>query len=336
MSTRKPIEKISFGLNAMLFIVIVGLLVYQQHLIRQISDNVQQQAPSAAAISDSNTQAENNTQTLPLMKGDMGQLEAKVETLRYQLEAAEEELDMAREDLADEQGGLIPDLAELAAKEKKMRENPNVMKMQRRMSENMIVENYGALFEMLELPDVKINDFKALLVDNQMKMEEMSLDMMAQSMSDKERNEKMQLIAEQQNAELEKQARDLLGAENYQEYDDYQRRLSERFVVKQFATPLSAGDGLSDEAEQTLIDAMYEARREVEAEYDVDSSDSPRLFIGVSSNDVENGIDKQVEIYDRYVESARSVLSESQAEEFETMIKGMQEMMAILAAETPS
>lgn len=59
-------------------------------------------------------------------------------------------------------------------------------------------------------------------------------------------------------------------------------------------------------------------------------------FIGVTSKDMEEGIEKQLAIYDRYIESAQGVLSESQAEEFEALIKGMKEMTTMAAQNAPS
>lgn len=334
MDTRKLMVKISYGLIAVIVVVVIGFLVYQQRLIRQLSQN-QAQTPPAAAVMEPNTPAENNTPAILMAESGRDQSKTEVDTLRYQLEASEEELDMAREELAKKQNPL-EDMSEFAAREKKMRENPSVMKVQRRMAENMLTENYGALFEKLGLSDEKLQDLKALMVDNQMQMEETSLDMMSQSMSEEERMEKMQQLGEEQNAEFEQKVKDLLSADDYEKYDAYERRLSERFLVKQFVNPLSANDGLSDETEQALIDAMYEARKEVEAEYGTDSDDSPRIFIGVSTKDQEEGLDRQFAIYDRYVESARAVLSESQAEEFEAVINGTKDMMNMLIEDMPS
>ena len=334
MENRKLIVKISCGLIAILIIVLVVLLVYQQRLIRQMSDNGQLTSPTET-VSDSGARSGDEIQTAPVPGGDsdqlVKQLEGKIDSLEYHLEASEEELDMALEDLANARSGPPEDISEIMAERKKMLENPAVRKMERRMRENMIIENYGALFERLGLPDDKLKDFLALIVDNQIQMEEMSLDLMDQSLSEEERMEKMQQIGDQQNAELEEQVNDLLGAENYEKYDAYKRRLSERFVVTQFINPVGGNGGLSDEKEQELIDAMYEARKEVEAEYGTDSSDSPRLGIGVSVNNPEEDRDRQLAIYDRYVESARGVLSESQAEQFADTIKGMQEMTAMAA-----
>jgi hypothetical protein len=319
MNTRRLITKVSYGLVAALVVVLIGLLVYQQRQIRQMSQN-QRQAPAAAAISESNNLAENNTQPSPVAGRGRGQLLAKVDELRYQLEASEEELDMALKDLANNRGF---DIQDVIAMEKEIKENPTLMNMRRRDGEHFLNQTHGALFERLGLPDEKLHALKTLLVDFQMQKNDMSIRLDDQYLPKEKKKEIWQQLEDQRN-EFERQAKDLLGAENYEAYVAYDESLSERFIVDGPVNSLSADLGLSDEKERELIDAMYEARKKVDTEYNTDSSEGTS---GSVSQDSEKLKDRMIERFDGYIESAKRVLSESQAEEFETRMNEQKEMI---------
>lgn len=331
MNTRKHIVKISYGFIAALMIVLVGFLIYRQRQIRQMSQNEGQapdreQAPLAAV-----TQGPLDTQISPEAMGGAEQLAAEADTLRYQLEASEEELDMAREDLAKAEGQGI-DTNKIIAMNKKMQENSTLRNMMRRDMANTIGQRYGALFEKLGLSNEKIEAFKTLMVDYQMQDEEVSMGLMEQSLSEEERKEIMQQIGDL-DARFDKQVEDLLGTQDYGAYEAYEERTRERSYVSGAFESLSADLGLSDEKEEALIDAMYEARKGVETGFESD----PKYVSETGGLDLNPGnvVEWRKAILDGYIESARSVLSESQAEEFETRINEEKEMMKMSGKLTP-
>jgi hypothetical protein len=332
MDIRKLIVKISYGLIATLVIVLVGLLVYQQKLIQQMSDG-NGQSPPVAAIPDSPPKTSTTQSPPPEDGGSTEQLASEIDALKYHLEATEEELDMAREDLANERDKETEKASDLITMQKKMLENPSAKKMMRSTFENTLGETYGALFKELGLSDEKIQSFKTLLADYQMQTMEVSLDLMDQSLPEDERKKIMALL-EDQKAELENQVSDLIGAKNYEIYDAYQERLTERQFAAAFFDSFGTDNGLSEEKEQELIDTMYAARKEVEAEYGIDSSDISQTF-GDGDLDATEMMAQQMErmnsIFDRYIESARGVLSESQAKQFTAKMKEQQELMAMSA-----
>jgi hypothetical protein len=310
MDTRKILVKVSYGLVAALIVVLVALPVYQEHRIRQMSQNGAQ-APLSSSI-DSSTPA------LQVAEGGREQLEEEVDALRYQLEASEEELDMALNDLAHRQGF---DIREAMAMEEKVKENPTLMNMRRRESENFLNQTHGALFGRLGLPDEKLQDLKTLLVDFQMQENEGYMSLDNELLPEEEKLEIQQQL-ENQRSEFEKQAKDLLGPENYEIYETYEDSLSERFFVHAPFNPLSEDLGVSDEKAQELIDAMYAARKKVEAGYDTDALDQT---LGSASLNPAESKNRMLERYDAYIESAKGILSESQAEQFEIRANEMKE-----------
>jgi hypothetical protein len=272
-----------------------------------MSDN-DQQMPPVATISNSNTLTENSAQTIPMTEDGVKQLTAKVEDLRYQLKASEEELDMALEDLANIKG-VDEERQEFVEMERKAWENPAVMNRMRRERENLLNKNYGDLFRRLGLPDEKLQELKSLMVDTQLQGWQNAVNGSDPSLTDEDRKE-LQQQAEDQQVEYEKQMGELLGAENYEIYNAYEERSQERFILTNEMQRLSADLGLSEEKEHELIDAMYEARKAVDVEYGIN-------IAGATPGSVER-MNQSLDTFNGYIESGRRVLSGSQAEQFET------------------
>jgi hypothetical protein len=227
---------------------------------------------------------------------------------------------MAREDLVNKRGF---DVQEIIAIEEKMKASPALMNMRRRESENMLNQTHGALFKRLGLPDEKLQALKTMMVDLKMQGDDVSIRLDDQLLSVEEKKEIRQQL-EEQRAEFERQAKELLGKENYEAYASYDDRLSERFIVDGPFNPLSADLGLSDEKEQELIDAMYEARKRVDAEYRTQSSEGDVGSLSYNAEEVKNRMLKR---FDGYIESAENVLSQSQAEQFATRMNEQKEMI---------
>lgn len=186
-----------------------------------------------------------------------------------------------------------------------------------------------APFEKLNLPDGKIRDLEKLLTDYRKKVSEAFQAFSGQSLSEEEVNNKEQIILERQKAEFKKQALDLLGSENYKIYNDYWARSWERNLVTQFIKSLSDNDAISDKKEQEFIDAMYQARKDVETKYGLDFFHITPVSFFVNRNLSEKKKTMIFELFDRYIESAWSALSVSQAEQFENKIYEIEEIQKL-------
>lgn len=313
MNNRKLIVKIAYVLDAGLIIILVGLTIYQQRLIRKMSD-INKQMAQTAAISDSNTIIENN-----IAKGIMGNLAVEEQELRFQLEASDEELEMTRQDLANLKGvEKFQELAEEALQKlKRERENPTLMKMEKDMTEDYIVSDYGPLFEKLGLTDEEMQDLIALMVDFTMEMN--LLDLSLDASFQEEDKIKISQKIENQKTGFKKQVSELIGAEKYMKYDAYKKRYQERVLI----TATFADLGLSDEKEQELINAMYEMRNMVDVEYGIDQEGIKNV------TPIVDEMNYDIERYDSYIESGRRVLSGTQAEQFETRMNEMKEGIKI-------
>lgn len=323
MNTRNVIVKIAFGAIATLVIVLVGLLIYQQRLIKQMAGR-ETPAPSAteASADPAGIQAETAPERAAVSAGPEHP-ESEIEALQYHLDQTEEELEMAREDLANELDKQEETTSNFVEMQRKALENPTTRKVIRSSIETAMDATYGALFQELGLSEGEVQAFKALLSDHQMAAMETTFDMMGEELSMEEKLEAAHTL-EARNAEFEGQVSDLLGSEKFQVYENYQERLAERQYAATFTESLGEDGGLTEAQEKELVEALYQARKKIETEYGTESEVEEML-------DPTGAMDRQLEqmgrLFESYTESARDVLSESQAQQFEAQMSDQQEMI---------
>lgn len=128
MSLQNLIAKTACGLSATLIIVLIGLTVCHQRNARQAL-SAGGRALAAVAVSNPGTGTRAIVQNTRAVEGGIDQLAAEVQNLRNQLEALEEELDWALNDLARERDRQRAEISTILAMKKKMLENPTVKNM---------------------------------------------------------------------------------------------------------------------------------------------------------------------------------------------------------------
>ena len=329
METRKLVVKISYVLIALLVVALIALSLYQQHLIRQMT-GVQEAATSTEAEpnADAGAQIKNESKTksktaAPAFSNDGTPLANEVDGLRYQLDAAEEELDMAREDLSTELDRQAEQARNQLALTKKMLQDPAMKKMIRTTMKSTLDTIYGSLFSMLELSDEKLEEFKELLTDQQMWAVEIAQQVLGQAPSEEEQAEMKQRL-ENQTSEYDDQLQELLGSVDFETYDAYRERIMERQYTTSFFESLGPNEALTEAQQQEVIDAMYQARKEVEADYGIDSQDMQTAF---DETEMESRLERMSRTFERYADSVRGTLTEIQMQQFQSQLKQQQEMM---------
>lgn len=324
---RKLIVKIAYGLIAVLVLVLVVLTIYQQRLIRQM-DSTQEASPLAEdkAIVDTGAQKQGVARIESEAKLPAADTSAsELDTLKYQLESSEEELDLAREDLSNE----IEKQAEAARNQidltKKMLQNPTAKKMLRSNIKSAFDSQYRDLFVALGLSEEKQEAFKELLAEQQMQTLDIGMEMLDQSLTEEQKKENAAQL-ENLKTDFDNQAIDILGSNNFETYDTYRESLAERQYASSFSQSLGTDDGISEAQKQNLIDAMYDARKEVDAEYGSDNEN-----VQTSFNEIET--EKQIErlnlTFERYAASADGILTDSQTEKFQDQLDQQKEMLVM-------
>ena len=325
METKKTIQKIAFILIALSAVVLVGLTIYQQRQIKKLSsvdtpggalsDSSSNESPSMPADSSGKLATVSNENRQPGAQGS--------EDLQYQLDAAEEELDMVQNDFSEELDKKAELKNSMIEVQRQQLQNPATKNLIRNSLKTTFQTTFGPLFEKLALSDEKQTAFLDLMADQQME----ALDMYSQMLGISQSEEEKKAFAEQNKALTEKTDDaivDLLGSENSEVYLEYKERLQERSLVSTFLATLGADSQLTESQEDTLIDAMYEGRKAAEEGH---SSEDEIL----SPTDIdEEGLARLLEVLDErnaaYLESAEALLTEAQAEQFESYLEQQRQL----------
>jgi hypothetical protein len=259
----------------------------------------------------------------PSVVGEKRDHSDELESLNYQLEAAEEEVDLALSELADEREKQAEFAENAKNLQKKMMQDPAMKAMMQSSMKAAMDINYGPLYEMLGLPEEQLGEFKELLFEQQMAALDIGQEILGGSPSEEEKA-KVQQLMEAYKTEYDEKMSAFLGAENFDTFEAYQERLMERQTVTPFFDSLNPDEKLTEAQQQVIIEAMYEKRKTVEAEYGIDPDNLEVAFNEAVS---EASIERLNQTFNGYVESVQDTLSESQAQQFEAYIQTRREMM---------
>jgi hypothetical protein len=205
-----------------------------------------------------------------------------------------------------------------------MMKNPQMKEMVRVQQKVMLDRQYGSLSKYLNLPAERLDALKELLADRQMAMVDSGMAMMSGSESDKKQaGEEIKAIK----TDYDKKIQELLGTQDYQVFQDYEKTVNERMSVQMFKDALPATDALSDQQEDNLIAMMYQERK------DLPPSSLMNSQTGDPSQLTEERIaelQKQMEqLQKKYAERAAGILNPTQLEQY---TKWQQQWSAMQAA----
>jgi hypothetical protein len=328
METQKVLIKIAYCLVGLSVIVLIGLTIFQHQQIKELSDNVdtetvaKDESAGEAIPGPVETTQNNDTQRTAVAGLEKEAYKNEVDELEYQLDAAEEELDMAQEQLSDE----LTRKEELKKMElelqKKYRENPSY----RKSMKNSLDRQYGDFFEKLNLSPEKLDEFKDLLVDQQMESSDFYTEMQNVTPSEEKRAE-FEQRSKELNENREAEIKEFLGDSNYEKYQEYQGTWYLKYQVDNFMATLESGEELTDTQQQELIEAMKEEIKNISSE----RSDEDNKFLFPSEMYDEERMERTMEYQDRrneaYLNAAENILSSSQTAKYKEYLKQQRDMM---------
>jgi len=327
MENTKKSKKVVNALVYILVLVLIGVVVYQNHQIRKLTytlNSADESTGKPVPVKDVVTQKV-ATRNAPPVAGrsgpdDFGDLE-------YQLNAAEEELAMANEQLADEiarndeNSMMMGPMAMLQTEAGKKRLR-NALK-------NGYDQTYSSLFKEMNLSPEKIDQLKELLADQQ--IASMGSQNVLQNSSPTELTEEdsknLQKRREEEinknNAALEA----LLGSENFQAFEDYKDKSRERQMIQMYSQNLSFDDTLTGDQKKSLLEALYNKRKDIYSQQGFD----PEISNGALTSSEEGAakfMEMNVLVYDGYIKGVEEAgLSESQETQLKKYLEKEQAMM---------
>ncbi len=202
-----------------------------------------------------------------------------------------------------------------------------IKKQQKAMMGTILEKNYAKLFASLNLTSEQATTFKDMLLNKQMGSAELGLSMVSGDVDAAQRAEMVEKV-KTANETADAQIKDFLGADNFAQFQDYEKSMSERMAVSGFKDQISTGMALSDDQEQQLIQAMTQARQDFK--FTSDLSDKSKFGGDYSSMFKEEKMqvyfDELEKLNQQYLNRAEGILSADQAAAFGKYLTNQQAM----------
>ena len=194
-----------------------------------------------------------------------------------------------------------------------MMKNPQMKEMVRSQQKMMLERQFGSLFKYLSTrPQAQLDALKQLLEDRQMALVDSGVAMMGGSTE--ERKKAMEEVKTVK-AEYDKKIEDLLGAQDYEVFKQYEATAGERMQVQMFKDALPADATLSDQQENDLILAMADERKALPASSLLNkgqNSDPSQI----TEESVAAALKQLEQLQKRYADRAAAILTPAQLEQF--------------------
>ncbi|NLD38422.1 MAG: hypothetical protein GX654_16290 [Desulfatiglans sp.] len=292
MPAQKLLIKTSYCILFLILLASIGLNVYQWLRYKRPSfktttrSSVEHVSATAKIVPQDRT-----LKTDPVVNGETPGPD-KVKELEYQLAAAEEELEIANNKLAEE----------VSERQRIFR---NMIRQSAIQKANI---EYRGLFKKLNISKEDVEKFSEMLADKSLDIDDIFITMSGGTSSGEE------VVSEVQKTEndYDRKISEFLGEKNYLIYKAYTDRNTERGVLQGFMDTITPFNRLDDYQTNALIDAMYEARLSVENELGVETS-SP--------------VERMKHINEKYFEAGDAVLSPELAEQFKRYLLNIDDML---------
>ena len=329
METQKVLLKTAYCLVGLLILTSIGLNIFQYQLIKKLSENAAPKAVTKEESIDAPMTApvemvqESTLKSIGPADKEKDSSMSDINELEYQLEAAEEELDMTSEQLSDELSKKMELKRAASQFQKSMLSDPTYKKMLRDSLKRTLDKNYDPLYKLLELSPEEFDEFKGILVDQMMEAQDMGASILEASFDDEKEEiiERQEEISNRYNNNI----REFLGEEKYSTYQNYSNRLSERTYLNNFMESVSPENRINDEKVENLINAMYEARKSVQAEMGPAGEDI-RFPSDLTEEKIARQTERLARVHEEYAEVSRDILPPEQVEQFKTFLNRQREM----------
>jgi hypothetical protein len=205
-----------------------------------------------------------------------------------------------------------------------MMKSPQMKEMMRAQQKVGIDGMYGSLSKYLNLSTNEMDALKELLLQRQMALMDAGMSMMSGSGTDPK-----QAAADSQavKADYDKQIQELLGAQDYPVFQDYEKTAADRMSVQMFKGSLPADSTLTDQQEENLVTAMAEERKALPSTSALNNqTPDPSKF---TEQGIADTLKQMQDLQQRDTDRAAAILTPEQLDQF---TKFQQQMNGMTAA----
>ena len=205
-----------------------------------------------------------------------------------------------------------------------MMKSPQMKEMMRAQQKVAINGMYGSLSKYLNLSTNDMDALKELLLQRQMALMDAGMSMMGGTGTDpKQAAADVQTVK----ADYDKKISDLLGAQDYPVFQDYEKTAADRMTVQMFKNSLSPDAALTDQQEENLVTAMAEERKAMPATSALNNqTPDPSKF---TEEGIADTLKQMDQLQQRNAERAASILTPTQLDQFTKFQQQMNSMAAV-------
>jgi hypothetical protein len=205
-----------------------------------------------------------------------------------------------------------------------MMKNPQMKEMVRAQQKMMIDQMYGSLSKYMNLSADQLDALKNLLLERQMAMVDAGLSAMGGPEADRKQAAEDTMAIK---ADYDQKIKDLLGPQDYQVFQDYDKTVAERVQMQMFKNSLPTDAALTDQQEYDLISAMYEERKAmpVSSPLNNQTSDPSQL----TEEKIDQALKTLEQLQQRYTNRAAAILSPQQFQQFQQFLSQQQAMQTM-------
>jgi hypothetical protein len=204
-----------------------------------------------------------------------------------------------------------------------MMKSPQMKEMMRAQQKMSVDGMYGSLSKYLDLSTNDMAALKELLLQRQMALMDAGMSLMSGSGTDqKQAGEDAKTVK----ADYDKKIQDLLGAQDYPVFQDYETSAADRMSVQLFKNSLPAEAVLTDQQEESLITAMGEERKALPSTSVMNNqTPDPSKF---TEEGIADMLKQMEQLQQRDAERATAILTPAQLDQFTKFQQQMNTMAA--------
>ena len=326
MENKTIIKKCAIGLISLAVLVLIGFAIFHYLNKNNSSRNVNQQTDVKYDSTANDTQGnineiQKNAPQSTIPDGAIEDSEKEIDELHYQLDAAEEELDMVNKQLADEKAKEL-ELKKLSHEfQLKAANDPTYKKFARQN----IDSDYELLFKELNLSPEQLEKLKDILVDKFIANMTTSSEMQAIEDPTEEKREEFQQRFDDLDKQRDDKINELLGQDDYETYQSWMERSDAIHVVQSFAESLDSNDKLNKDQEKELIEIIHREEEKLVSEMGYDPMKQYQFVSAYNLKIIEDTLKYEEKLHANSLENATGTLSTSQIDALNSYFKKLLE-----------
>jgi hypothetical protein len=198
----------------------------------------------------------------------------------------------------------------------------------------MIAKQYGDLFQQLNFTPEQTDAFKTVLQNKQLAGVDSAMSLLDDSL-DASQRATLQAQMKSQNEDFDNQLKQLLGSDNYEAYQAYNKTIPARTTVNQFMDQeTGTPNALSTDQQQQLIQAMTDANNNYKWTSLLNQKNSQtsgqsvpmNAFNNLTEDNINQAAQEQEQFDQQFFATAQQILTPAQAAAFQQFQSNMRQI----------